>query len=229
MRREFGVLLCAFAAIALGGMPVAHASNAAVNIQNFSFQPQNVTVNVGDAVTWTMEDANTQHTVTSDPNGESFNSPTLNTGQTFSHTFGQAGTFNYHCNIHRSMTGTVTVMGGSPQPAPTPAPTAPAPNPQPAPAAVPKSTVPRTTVPPTTAAPTTTTSSPTTTIAPPAAADAGTTSSTLAAAGGGVALPAQKTSTGGDSGLSPWLVAAAVVLLAGAAVGGVLLRRRGPA
>jgi len=228
VRRGFGVLLCAFAATAVVGLPAAHASNAAVNIQNFSFQPQNVTVSVGDTVTWTMEDANTQHTVTSDDNPPSFNSPTLNTGQTFSHTFNQAGTFSYHCNIHQSMTGKVTVMGGSAQPPPTPAPgTGPAPNPQPAPATVPAQTVPRTTVPPTTAAPTTTTSSPTTTIAPPAAADAGTTSSTLAAAGGGVALPAQKTSSGGGGGgLRGWLVALAVVLLAGDAAGGVLIRQR---
>src|SRR5207248_3884904 len=138
--------------------PPAHGANSAVNIQNFSFQPQSVTINAGESVTWTQRDMNTQHTVTADDN--SFSSSNLSTGATYAHSFGQAGTFSYHCNIHPSMTGTVTVVGSGPAPTQPPAP-APAPNPQPAPAAAPAATTPRTTAaPPTTAAPAPTTSSP---------------------------------------------------------------------
>ena len=43
-------------------------------------------------------------------NGE-FDSGTLAQGDEFSETFGTAGTFAYHCTIHPSMTGTVTVEG----------------------------------------------------------------------------------------------------------------------
>jgi plastocyanin len=222
VRRKVGVLLCALAAASLLWVPPVHAADSAVSIQNFSFQPQSVTINVDETVTWTMKDANTQHTVTANDN--SFSSTNLNTAQTYAHTFGQAGTFSYHCNIHPSMTGTVTVVGGGPAPT-QPAP-APPPQPAPAAAAAPAATTARATVPPTTAAPATTAPATTTTIAPPAAAAAGTTSSTTAAAGEGVALPAEKTSTGGGDGVSPWLIALAVALLAGAAVGGVVLRRR---
>jgi plastocyanin len=226
VRRKVGVLLCGLAAAAVVGVPAARAANSSVSIQNFSFQPQSVTINVGETVTWTMRDMNTQHTVTADDS--SFNSGNLSTNQTFAHTFGQAGSFSYHCNIHPSMTGTVVVQGAAPPPTQPPAPgPAPAPAAPSQPAAAATATAPHTTAAPaTTAAPTTTTSSPTTTIAPPAAADTGTTSSTTAAAGGGVALPAtQKTSSSSDS-VSPWLIAFAVVLVVGAAGGGIYLRRR---
>ncbi|MBV8982821.1 MAG: cupredoxin family copper-binding protein [Acidimicrobiia bacterium] len=228
MRRKLGVLLSALTAAALIAIPAADAASGSVSIQNFSFQPHDVTVNVGDTVTWTMRDANTQHTVTADDN--SFSSSALSVGQTFSHTFSQAGTFTYHCNIHPSMTGSVTVQGAAPPATQPPATQPPATSPpsQPAATAPPATAAPRPAAAPTTAAPTTTTVAPstTTTIAPPAAAD-GTTSSTTAAVGGGVALPAQKTSSGGGgSGVSGWLIALAVILVGGAATGGVLLRRR---
>ncbi|HEX4936852.1 MAG TPA: hypothetical protein VFV33_26905 [Gemmatimonadaceae bacterium] len=40
------------------------------------------------------------------------NSGTLAAGVGFQHTFASAGSFPYHCTIHPSMTGTVTVAGG---------------------------------------------------------------------------------------------------------------------
>jgi len=49
----------------------------------------------------------TTHTVTAD--GGLFNSGNLSTGQSFSFTFVSRGTFTYHCRIHPSMTGTVSV------------------------------------------------------------------------------------------------------------------------
>jgi plastocyanin len=39
----------------------------------------------------------------------SFDSGSLATDATFSQTFDAAGTFAYHCTIHPSMTGTITV------------------------------------------------------------------------------------------------------------------------
>src|SRR4051794_11427067 len=79
VRRKIAVLLCALVGAVLIAMPAARAANASVNIQNFSFQPQSVTINVGETVTWTMEDPGTQHTVTAD--GSSFSSAPLSTGQ----------------------------------------------------------------------------------------------------------------------------------------------------
>lgn len=84
------------------------AGGSAVSIANFSFQPSAITVAVGTTVTWTNNDT-AGHTVTADDG--SFKSDRLGTGSTFSQTFATAGTFAYHCSIHSSMTGTITVTG----------------------------------------------------------------------------------------------------------------------
>lgn len=81
-------------------------SSNSVTIQNMSFSPQDINVKVGDKVTWTNQDSIT-HTVTSDTNV--FDSGNVANGGTFSFTFTNVGTFSYHCNIHTSMTGQVTV------------------------------------------------------------------------------------------------------------------------
>jgi plastocyanin len=77
-----------------------------VEINNFMFTPKTLTVPVGTTVTWKFDDS-TQHTVTADDN--SFTSPALGSGQTYTHTFTSAGTVDYHCSIHTFMTGTVVV------------------------------------------------------------------------------------------------------------------------
>jgi plastocyanin len=80
-----------------------------VAIQNFSFSPTAITVKVGTKVTWTNKDS-TSHTVTADSGAaDAFDSGTLATGQSFSHTFSKAGTFAYHCTFHSDMHGTVEV------------------------------------------------------------------------------------------------------------------------
>ena len=78
----------------------------AVTIQNFAFGPADLSVAVGTTVTWTNADA-ASHTVTADDG--SFDSSTLAGGATFTQTFSTAGTFAYHCKIHSSMHGTITV------------------------------------------------------------------------------------------------------------------------
>lgn len=77
-----------------------------VEINNFMFTPQALTVPVGTTVTWKFDDS-TQHTVTADDN--SFASSPMSNGQTFTHTFSAAGTVPYHCSIHPEMTATITV------------------------------------------------------------------------------------------------------------------------
>lgn len=79
---------------------------ASVKIMNFAFAPPILSVQTGTRVTFTNQDAAT-HTVTSD--GGLFGSGNLATGRSFSFTFMSRGSFAYHCSIHPSMTGTVTV------------------------------------------------------------------------------------------------------------------------
>ena len=77
-----------------------------VFIQSFAFSPATITVAAGTTITWTNKDAAT-HTVTS--NSGIFDSGSLGTDATYSHTFATAGTFPYHCKIHTSMTASVVV------------------------------------------------------------------------------------------------------------------------
>ena len=77
-----------------------------VSIEDFQFDPADVAIQPGDTIMWVNE-GNTPHTVTSD-DGQ-FDSEVLNPGESFMFTFPEAGTFSYHCEIHPSMTGSVTV------------------------------------------------------------------------------------------------------------------------
>jgi len=77
------------------------------------FSPSEVTIGIGDSVTW-HNDSFTAHTVTSGntedgPDGI-FDSSLLIGGNTFSNTFTDAGEYQYFCSIHPWMTGTVIVV-----------------------------------------------------------------------------------------------------------------------
>jgi plastocyanin len=77
-----------------------------VFIQGMSFNPGTITVAAGTTVTWTNKDA-VAHTVTSSTS--LFDSGSLGTNGTFSHTFATAGSFSYYCKFHTYMTASVTV------------------------------------------------------------------------------------------------------------------------
>ena len=83
------------------------AGTASVSISNFAFAPAELTVSKGTTVTWTNSDS-VSHTVASDSGA--FNSGPITVGSTFSYTFNDAGSFGYHCGIHPSMTGKITVQ-----------------------------------------------------------------------------------------------------------------------
>jgi len=83
-------------------------SEVNVSISNFSFSPAVLTIKKGAKMIWTNNDT-VAHTVTSDSDGL-LNSPTLNPGDSFSYTFMNAGTTAYHCNIHKTMKGTIVVI-----------------------------------------------------------------------------------------------------------------------
>ncbi|MGI8643909.1 MAG: cupredoxin domain-containing protein [Thermomicrobiales bacterium] len=85
----------------------ASGDEVAVEIVDFTF-PETLEIAVGTTVTWTNQDS-ARHTVTSDPNGDAFQSGTMNEGDTFSFTFEEAGTFEYFCEFHANMQGTVIV------------------------------------------------------------------------------------------------------------------------
>jgi plastocyanin len=77
-----------------------------VAIAGFAFDPADLTVDRGTEITWTNEDQ-APHTVSAEDG--SFDSGTLEPGQTFSTTVDGAGRVTYMCQIHPEMRGTITV------------------------------------------------------------------------------------------------------------------------
>jgi plastocyanin len=80
------------------------------------YAPDTITVVLGvnASVTWTNADT-APHTVSSSsvPSGASpFDSGNMSPGATYSYTFTVPGTYQYKCNYHSWMTGTVTVVSG---------------------------------------------------------------------------------------------------------------------
>jgi plastocyanin len=101
-RRNFGVVVAA--AILLPATN-ARADDMEVHIDNFTFQPADLTVKTGTTVTWTNRD-DIPHTIVS---AGKFRSKTLDTDDKFSFTFTAAGDYKYFCSLHPHMTGMIKV------------------------------------------------------------------------------------------------------------------------
>ena len=114
------IILLAFGAIAV--LPaVAQAADAEVTIRDTKFNPQGVTIDVGDEVVWKDEQGG--HDVTFDDG--SFKEPKncrggivavgcTQPGDRIERTFETAGAFKYHCSVHGAgMSGLVNVRGAA--------------------------------------------------------------------------------------------------------------------
>jgi amicyanin len=88
-------------------LPVgAQDAPGAVGIDNFTFNPQQLTVKAGTTVTWINKD-DIPHTIVAV--GKQFRSKALDTGDAYSFTFTTPGTYDYFCSLHPHMTGTIVV------------------------------------------------------------------------------------------------------------------------
>jgi plastocyanin len=89
---------------------VIDSMHVIVAIRNFLFNPDSVVVRPGGTVTWVNCETPPQepHTTTSD--AAVWDSPDLNPGERFSHTFAAPGAFLYHCTPHPFMLGKVVVQ-----------------------------------------------------------------------------------------------------------------------
>ncbi|MHC1760108.1 MAG: cupredoxin family copper-binding protein [Negativicutes bacterium] len=83
----------------------AAAEKNTVLIQDYMFQPAEITIRKGETVTWINQDS-VRHTAT----GKYFDSGLLSKGQSFAQTFNEAGTFDYICTPHPNMKGRVLVQ-----------------------------------------------------------------------------------------------------------------------
>lgn len=98
----------------LGVAAPASAANEAIGIVDNSFDPEGLEVGTADTVTWTNDGA-IDHTVTADDG--SFDSGTLEPGDSFVVESLPAGTIRYHCTIHggpdgEGMSGVLFVQDG---------------------------------------------------------------------------------------------------------------------
>lgn len=108
-----GPLTCLFAvavlALGCGGSDATgtpDSGTVTVQMIDDQFNSPQVHVAQNTTVHWVNNGSNA-HTVTA--NDGAFDSGTTTKGGRFDHTFATKGTFQYHCNFHQGMTGTVVV------------------------------------------------------------------------------------------------------------------------
>lgn len=107
-------------AVAPGGFATASAQDlltsgqttgrVEISIDNFTFEPAEITITPGTTVTWVNHD-DIPHTIVEA--NRSFKSKTLDTDDRFSMTFTSTGSIAYFCSLHPHMTGKVIVKAGS--------------------------------------------------------------------------------------------------------------------
>ena len=116
-KNKMAALLCGIAFLnlslfALGGeMKNADGTSTKENkieIKDFAFNPQTLTVKSGENVTWINRDEE-PHTVVS-VQKQFKKSTALDTDQEFTITAAAPGTYNYFCSVHPKMTGTIVVV-----------------------------------------------------------------------------------------------------------------------
>lgn len=78
-----------------------------IDIVDFAFNPDPVTIQAGESVTWTNLDSD-PHTATAQDR-DVLQSGTLNQGESFTQTFDTPGTYEYFCEFHADMKGVIIV------------------------------------------------------------------------------------------------------------------------
>lgn len=90
------------------GEAEATANEVVVDIKDFTYTPDPIEIPAGGTVVWTNRDA-APHTATARDRGV-LQSGTLDQGERFSQTFEEPGTFDYFCEFHAGMKGTIVVQ-----------------------------------------------------------------------------------------------------------------------
>lgn len=85
----------------------ADGGSTTVTMKDIAFAPAQVTVKVGDTVTWRNEDS-APHNVVAEQ-GADFKSDTFEKGGSYRFTARKAGTIDYVCTLHPGMEGEITV------------------------------------------------------------------------------------------------------------------------
>lgn len=120
MRGAWGAVraAAAVAVLALLALPLlpsgqASAASYSVAMKGYAFSPATLSVPAGSTVTWTNYDT-APHDVKTTSGPVSIHSPMLDKGDTWSFTFGTAGSYGYYCTVHPDMTAGITVQAAAP-------------------------------------------------------------------------------------------------------------------
>jgi plastocyanin len=115
-KNKTAVLLCGIAFLNLSLFAIAgemknddstSSKQNRIEIKDFAFNPQTLTVKSGEKVTWINRDEE-PHTIVS-VEKQFKKSTALDTDQEFTITAAAPGTYNYFCSVHPKMTGTIVV------------------------------------------------------------------------------------------------------------------------
>jgi plastocyanin len=115
-KNKTAVLLCAIASLNLSLFAIAgemknddstSSKQNRIEIKDFAFNPQTITVKSGEKVTWINRDEE-PHTIVS-VEKQFKKSTALDTDQEFTITAGAPGNYTYFCSVHPKMTGTIVV------------------------------------------------------------------------------------------------------------------------
>jgi plastocyanin len=108
--------------------PAAHATNQRVSISNYQWSDEDVNVDLGENVTWYWTGPDVVHSVTGEaPNATGIDSdpgnnfPNHPVGDDFGVGFSEPGVYRFHCKLHPSVRGQVTVSDTPGNPAGQPA------------------------------------------------------------------------------------------------------------
>ena len=85
------------------GQGTVAGEGSIISIKDLKFNPATVNIKVGEKVTWKNEDS-VLHDVTLDNGAFDID---IEPGTSFTYLFEETGIYEYHCDIHPSMIGTV--------------------------------------------------------------------------------------------------------------------------
>lgn len=88
------------------GAPQTAGATIPVSIENFAFSPSTIAARAGDVIVFTNNDT-VPHTVTQSTTEGGFRSDPIAPGTTYTLTIDEPGTYEFYCEFHPAMTGTI--------------------------------------------------------------------------------------------------------------------------
>jgi plastocyanin len=115
--RQLAVLALAGALLTVALLPAsAVAGNRRIAISNYQWSSPDISIDLGEHVTWYWTGPDTMHSVTGDsPNDTQLDSdpntglPNHDIGDSFRLDFNQPGVYKFRCKLHSTVRGTITV------------------------------------------------------------------------------------------------------------------------